>query len=77
MNKLPGVVIPSHYHQPIRQQLVIIKSSQNIIHAKQLSQFLLSEKIQKKIVSFGYENNELIQQPFQPLIKEEKSHAKP
>ena len=77
MNKLPGVVIPSHYHQPIQQQLVIIKSSKNIIQAKQLSQFLLSTKIQQKITNFGYENNEIIQQPFQPLIRQEKSHAKP
>lgn len=77
MNKLSGVVIPSYYHQPIQQQLVIIKSSQNIIQARQLSQFLLSAKIQQKIVSFGYGKNALTQQPLQPFVKQAKNHAKP
>lgn len=69
INKLDGVVIPSNYHHPIEQQLVIVKNRSNIEHAKRLSQFLLSPKIQKKIVSFGYANNALTQQ--------ENSNAKP
>lgn len=69
INKLAGAVIPSSYHQPIQQQLVIIKNRNNIDHAKQLSQFLLSPKIQKRIVSFGYAKNSLIQQ--------ERNNAKP
>lgn len=69
INKLAGVVIPSSYHHPIEQQLVIIKNRNNTDHAKRLSQFLLSPKIQQKIVSFGYAYNALIQQ--------EKSNAKP
>ena len=75
MNKLPGVVIPSHYHQPIQQQLVIIKNSQNIEQAKQLSLFLLSPKIQQKIVDFGYAKNTLTQRLTQQSIKSEKNHG--
>lgn len=54
LNNLTGVIIPSNYHQPIAQQLVIIKSSSNINKAKRLSDYLLSPKIQQKIISFGY-----------------------
>lgn len=81
MNKLDGVVIPSSYHQPIQQQLVIIKNRANIDHAKRLSQFLLSAKIQQKIVSYGYANNALTELPIQPLIRpliqQGKTNAKP
>ena len=56
LNSLSGVIIPSNYHQPIAQQLVIIKNSSNINKAKQLSEYLLSTKIQQKIVNFGYAN---------------------
>lgn len=54
LNKLSGVVIPSSYHQPIEQQLVIINNTPNIEQAKQLSDYLLSPAIQAEIVSFGY-----------------------
>mgnify|MGYP001582384444 CR=1 FL=1 len=54
LNNLTGVIIPSNYHQPIAQQLVIIKSSGNINKAKRLSKYLLSAEIQQKIISFGY-----------------------
>lgn len=73
INKLVGVVIPSSYHQPIQQQLVIIKNRNNIDHAKRLSQFLLSPKIQQKIVNYGYANNTFTQQ----LSQQENSNAKP
>jgi len=53
-NKMLGVVIPEQFHQKIEQQLVIIKSSKNIIQAKQLSDFLLSNSIQQQIASYGY-----------------------
>jgi len=78
INKLAGVVIPSSYHQPIQQQLVIIKNRNrnNIANAKRLSQFLLSEKIQQKIVSYGYANNTLVQPPIQQLTQQEKSNGK-
>mgnify|MGYP000011003637 CR=1 FL=1 len=54
LNNLTGTIIPSNYHQPIAQQLVIIKSSDNINKAKRLSEYLLSPTIQQKIISFGY-----------------------
>ncbi len=54
LNNLTGIIVPAEYHQPIAQQLVIIKSSINIEKAKILSEYLLSPNIQKKIVSYGY-----------------------
>jgi molybdate transport system substrate-binding protein len=54
LNNLTGTIIPSNYYQPIKQQLVILKSSQNINKAKILSEYLLSSSVQKEIVSFGY-----------------------
>jgi molybdate transport system substrate-binding protein len=77
INKLNGVVIPTSYHKPIEQQLVIVKDRNNIEHAKQLSKFLLSPKIQQKIVNFGYAKNKVIQPLKQPLAQHEVSHAKP
>ena len=59
INNLMGTVIPSDFHKPITQQLVIIKTSKNIKHAKQLSDFLLSEKTQQQIVNFGYKSSRL------------------
>lgn len=56
LNNLSGAVIPLHYHQPIAQQLVIVKSSENIDKATQLSNFLLSKKVQQKIMNLGYAN---------------------
>ena len=73
IHKLVGVVIPSSYHRPIKQQLVIVKNRDNIEHAKQLSKFLMSPKIQQKIANFGYANNTFIQ----PLTQQENSNAKP
>jgi molybdate transport system substrate-binding protein len=54
LNDLPGIIIPSNYHQPIEQQLVILKNSTNIDKAQHLIDYLLSPAIQQKIVSFGY-----------------------
>tara|TARA_R110001583_G_scaffold172646_1_gene326416 strand:- start:7939 stop:8772 length:834 start_codon:yes stop_codon:yes gene_type:complete len=54
LNNLTGVIIPSNYHHPIEQQLVIIKNSNNINKAKRLSDYLLSPRIQQKIISLGY-----------------------
>jgi molybdate transport system substrate-binding protein len=54
LNNLTGTIIPSHYHEPIEQQLVILKNSTNIDKAKRLSDYLLSAEIQMKIVNFGY-----------------------
>lgn len=54
LNNLTGVIIPANYHQPIEQQLVIIKNSTNKNKAKKLSEYLLSKSIQQKITRFGY-----------------------
>ena len=54
LNNLSGVIIPSNYHQPIEQQLVIMKASNNQLAAKKFADFLLSEKNQAIIVSYGY-----------------------
>jgi molybdate transport system substrate-binding protein len=81
INKLVGVVIPSNYHQPIQQQLVIIKQSKSINNAKKLSDFLLSPTIQQKIVNYGYTNNVISKKQNKQINNQfnefEKSYAKP
>ena len=72
LNKLVGAVIPSSYHQPILQQLVIIKDRKNIESAERLTQFLLSPEIQQKIMNFGYAKKSLSHQ----YTKQESGHAK-
>jgi molybdate transport system substrate-binding protein len=54
LNGLSGVVIPTNYHQPIEQQLVIIKASKNHVQAEKLKEFLLSAPNQELIISYGY-----------------------
>ena len=54
LNNLSGVLIPTSYHQPIEQQLIIIRASKQQIAAKKLSDYLLSAKSQAIIVSYGY-----------------------
>jgi len=69
LNNLTGVIIPPAYHQPIAQQLVIIKSSGNINNAQRLSDYLRSAAVQQKIVDWGYAsfgNNEQEQSHDQP-----------
>lgn len=54
LNNLSGIVIPSHYHQAIEQQLIIIRASKQQKAAKMLSDFLLSATSQATIVNYGY-----------------------
>lgn len=54
LNNLTGTVIPSSYHQAIEQQLVILQNSKKVTQAEKFSQYLLSPKVQKLIVSYGY-----------------------
>ena len=54
LHQFEGVVIPSKYHQPIEQQLVVIKNSKHIVQAQQLANFLLSNQVQQEIVKSGY-----------------------
>ena len=59
LNNLKGFIIPNHFHQPITQQLIILKKSKNRQQAQRLSDFLLSPSIQKIILSYGYANREV------------------
>lgn len=54
LNNLTGIIIPEGFHEPIQQQLIIIKTSKQQQHAKILSDFLLSAEIQRKIIDYGY-----------------------
>ena len=54
MNKYQGIIIPPEYYQPIAQQLVIIKSSQQVKLAQQISDFILQVNNQEKLVQLGY-----------------------
>jgi len=54
LNNLSGIIIPTSYHQPIEQQLVIVGASKQQAAAKKLSDFLLSAQSQQTIVNYGY-----------------------
>ncbi len=54
INKLNGVLIPSHYHQPIKQQLVILQNTRQPGAAEIFRQFILSAKSQAFIAGAGY-----------------------
>jgi len=54
LNDLEGLNIPQKYYQPIVQQMVILKRSKQITHAQQLSQYLLSDTVQEKLIEYGY-----------------------
>lgn len=59
LNNLKGLVIPSHFHKPITQQLVILKNSKNRQKAQQLSRFLLLPSTQQVIINYGYTTAEV------------------
>lgn len=54
VNNLRGVLIPASYHQPIKQQLVILKNTRQPEAARAFRQFLLSDQSQDFIRSSGY-----------------------
>ena len=54
LNNLLGVTIPAYLHQPIEQQLVILKRSQHIPQAQRFVKFLMSEQSQQFIADSGY-----------------------
>ncbi len=54
LNQLRGTIIPSDYHQEIKQQLVILKASKQQGNAKKFSEFLLSEDVQQQLLTLGY-----------------------
>jgi molybdate transport system substrate-binding protein len=53
-NNLTGVLIPASYHQPIQQQLVILKKTRQPEAAAVFRQFLLSDQTQAFIERSGY-----------------------
>jgi molybdate transport system substrate-binding protein len=53
-NNLTGVLIPASYHQPIKQQLVILKNTRQPDAALAFRQFLLSDQTQAFIERSGY-----------------------
>jgi molybdate transport system substrate-binding protein len=54
LNNLQGVIIPARLHQPIEQQLVMLKQSKNIQQAQRFIAFLMSETSQQFITDSGY-----------------------
>jgi molybdate transport system substrate-binding protein len=54
LNNLTGLLIPLHLHQPIKQQLVILKRSEKIAQAQNFVEFLLSAPSQQFISESGY-----------------------
>lgn len=54
LNKLSGFKIPSTYYHPIKQQLVIVKASENKGAAAKLSTYIRSKVTQAKISKWGY-----------------------
>ena len=54
LNNLTGLLIPNHYHQAIKQQLVVLKRSPNQVKARQLADFLRLTSTQKIIARYGY-----------------------
>lgn len=53
-NHLEGTLIPPHYYQPIKQQLVILGSSKNKQNAEKFVEYILSKPIQARIAQLGY-----------------------
>jgi molybdate transport system substrate-binding protein len=47
-------LIPSHLHQPIKQQLVILKHSKKIAQAERFVTLLMSKQAQQFITESGY-----------------------
>jgi len=54
INRYQGLIIPAEYYQPIAQQLVIVKSSQQVGIAQQISDFILQTSSQNKLQQLGY-----------------------
>ena len=47
-------VVPNDCHEPIKQDAVVLKTSRNMAAARQFIEFLLKERIQQRIATFGY-----------------------
>ena len=53
-DKNQSIIIPQHLYAPIKQQMVIIKSSQRKTEAKRFQAFMLSSAVQKHLQSIGF-----------------------
>ena len=49
-------LVPSSCHEPIKQDAVVLRSSQNVVVARRFLEFLRNEKIQQRIAEFGYQS---------------------
>lgn len=47
--------IPSEWHQPVAQQMVILQRTKELALAQRFQAWLLSDKVQKKLIAAGYE----------------------
>lgn len=47
-------LVPESFHQPIAQQVVLLKNSKNKDAAQALLEFILSDPIQEKLLKMGY-----------------------
>lgn len=59
LNGYSGLVLPQQSHQPIMQQLVILKSSKHVDAALEFKRYMLSSPVQEKISQYGYYKNVL------------------
>jgi molybdate transport system substrate-binding protein len=73
LNNLKGVIIPSDLHQPIKQQLVILKRSKNVQPAQRFVKFLMSEKSQQFIAQSGYAKQSEVEEKVKGEVKDEVS----
>jgi len=71
LNNLKGVLIPTRLHQPIKQQLVILKRSQNSQQAKHFVKFLMNEKSQQFIAQSGYAKLSEVEEKIKGEVKGE------
>ncbi len=55
-NGLSGIKIPAKYYSPIKQNLVIVKSTQQADKAKIFTDFLLSATSQQRLSQLGYKS---------------------
>lgn len=70
MNQYQGLLIPAAYYQGISQQAVIIKSSQQVELAQQITDFILQASSQDKLQELGY----LAANSLQAIRNPETSH---
>ena len=50
-------LVPKHLYEPIKQQLVVLNSSDNQMLAKRFVDIILTDKIQKQLHTMGYNHN--------------------